>query len=805
MYIKEYPHLTPQEAQEKYLHLANALFTQQWHKQFYIRDPRPEQYLKYELTAFWEGWIDEFHGWNDPVGQIVNPILDGVKDILETTWKNVIKPGVNAIVSSFKWIWDSTLDWILTIWDKVKGIYTSITDLWDFIVHWLWSRIKEIGTNISNMWSDIVSTVTSKFEALTQQMAALPQTIAGAFSNAITDVVNALYQIPNLFVDAFAAYVDQKIEQSLWFVDNVLVPAGERFYTHIEPKLHELTVRVHEYYNALVGYLHNLGAMTPERASDAMPNVMMLAFTGLAGLGTAYVIGELLHPLKEIGLGHLAAMLWKATNYDLIMGAVIGALATAAFKIPLGYFYNSMFTPKLPTTSEAGEFWRRALISDDEFLQICKYQGFNDEWARKFLETKKELPSVDQGIRMYWRGVLTDDDLKKLIHDLGYRDKYAEGFYVLREALPSPSDLVRFVVREVALMPKDYPTPEFFIDAMRKWGYSDYWARAYWWSHWELPAFGQLQDAYFRGIITEEELKKFIQWHDYSPTPRPGISKSDLEIMYQLIFRMPDKLDARFMRRWGIIDTETHKELLKMTGLHPDWLDRVALGEKMQLLIDERSEAKRVFKDQLLWGMISMEIYRAKLKEIMFTDEEISLAALAAEESFKVRLLKDAIDALKYNYRLGRITLEELQIGLVNLGLSPERVEKLVAVEQARAIETRRENLEDSIYIYGRPTVIRRYKEGLLTDSELETELKMIGYTDRQIPRLKIIARLERDFDFAMTVLKYVKIAYRKGKIDDTRFIEILRNFGFVDEKIMLELQLLKLAYSLGIEEEVGS
>jgi len=51
---------------------------------------------------------------------------------------------------------------------------------------------------------------------------------------------------------------------------------------------------------------------------------------------------------------------------------------------------------------------------------------------------------------------------------------------------------------------------------------------------------------------------------------------------------MPDKLDARWMRRWGIIDSDEHKQLLKYEGLHPDWLDRVALAEKMNMLSDEQ-------------------------------------------------------------------------------------------------------------------------------------------------------------------------------------------------------------------------
>jgi len=70
------------------------------------------------------------------------------------------------------------------------------------------------------------------------------------------------------------------------------------------------------------------------------------------------------------------------------------------------------------------------------------------------------------------------------------------------------------------------------------------------------------------------------------------------------------------------------------------------------------------------------------------------------------------------------------------------------------------------------------------------------------IERLKLAARLERDYDFAMTVLRYAKLALRKKKITDIRFIELLRTFGFTDNKILLELDLIKLAYGLGLEEE---
>ena len=118
------------------------------------------------------------------------------------------------------------------------------------------------------------------------------------------------------------------------------------------------------------------------------------------------------------------------------------------------------------------------------------------------------------------------------------------------------------------------------------------WGKAYWFVHWQLPAYQQLVQAFLRDIITEEELKLFIKWHDYSPDPRPGISKSDVEIMNALIYNLPDKLAARWMLRFGLISREEHKKLLKAEGLHPDWIDKVAESEFLNNLTDERTSVK---------------------------------------------------------------------------------------------------------------------------------------------------------------------------------------------------------------------
>jgi len=275
--------------------------------------------------------------------------------------------------------------------------------------------------------------------------------------------------------------------------------------------------------------------------------------------------------------------------------------------------------------------------------------------------------------------------------------------------------------------------------------------------------------------------------------------------MFELIFRLPDKIEARFMRRWGLITTEQHKELLKMGGIHPEWIDRVALAEAKQLTIDERSEVKSAYRSQFLLGLIRIDLLREKLRELFFTPEEISLLMDAADARWKYELARAAVTAATYSYRVGKSTAEELSKQLTEIGLPAEKVQAIVATELARAIEVRRETLEERVYIYGRDVVVRRYREGLTTPVELETEFKMIGYRDRQIERLRVVAELERDYDFAMSVLSALRRAYRKKKIGDITFINLMREYGFTDEKIRLELGLVKLERGLGLEEEVGA
>jgi len=168
--------------------------------------------------------------------------------------------------------------------------------------------------------------------------------------------------------------------------------------------------------------------------------------------------------------------------------------------------------------------------------------------------------------------------------------------------VPGPGDLVRFVVREAFPLEELPEAPKEFVEYMKKHGYNELWARAYWWSHWELPARTWIDDAFHRGELTEEEWANYIRWHDYAPFPRPGISKSDIEILRALRKRLIPRVEARRGWEFGKFTHEKLVEHYRKLGYEDD-AELMAEIEEMMATDAERAAvaraAGRIFRETI--------------------------------------------------------------------------------------------------------------------------------------------------------------------------------------------------------------
>ena len=347
--------------------------------------------------------------------------------------------------------------------------------------------------------------------------------------------------------------------------------------------------------------------------------------------------------------------------------------------------------------------------------------------------------------------------------------------------IPGASDLVRFVVRECFPLENLPRAPPEFEKYMKYQGYSELWARAYWEAHWQLPAPTHLYEAFYRGIISEEELEKFLIWHDYKPTPRPGISKSDVEIMKELVYRVPTRTEGRMMWDMGLLTDEDVDKIVQYEGIHPEWREkfkrfikefmirdelrsierearrlyargritedeyRVALRlaripeefydiffklaeiEKKKYLQDTVEETRELSLSKLIgawkYGLISEEGLREELRKRGFAEEDINIIIGLEKAEDAWRKADDYADELEDLYLGDRITIEQYEQGLRDLGFDEDEIKYRVSLAKVKKIPKRR---------YLTPTqVCKLFWMGLMSIEEAMNYLMNLGYTER--------------------------------------------------------------------------
>ncbi len=151
-------------------------------------------------------------------------------------------------------------------------------------------------------------------------------------------------------------------------------------------------------------------------------SIAKTGYVALSGLLGMTIAGELLHPLKRIGLGNLAAMIFDTTNYKLITGAFIGAMSTALLRTPLTYYFNTTFRPWLPTPRDQADLRSHGLITKEEYSKLLGYQGLPDYWHEKMDELAFRPLSYFQLAAIAKTGVYVEPFFKEQLQDSGFKE-----------------------------------------------------------------------------------------------------------------------------------------------------------------------------------------------------------------------------------------------------------------------------------------------------------------------------------------------------------------------------------------------
>lgn len=192
-------------------------------------------------------------------------------------------------------------------------------------------------------------------------------------------------------------------------------------------------------FQQIVSFLSPRSPALPEHAPGHATMVMgALIASGLL-LGGMTCVGELVHPLKELGLGNLSAFLYDVAGYKVIASALVGVLVGASIQTPLRYAMNAWVRPSQFDVQTALRLYLKGLISKPDAARYLTYEGFDDAKIKQLFD--------DAARELSYR------ELKLVIEDYLPEDAWLLSKLKRAQYAPDDSALLARVLKAAALKP----------------------------------------------------------------------------------------------------------------------------------------------------------------------------------------------------------------------------------------------------------------------------------------------------------------------------------------------------------------
>ena len=745
-------------------------------------------------------------GWGWP--------LDGVQVWFEDLWNYVAEVGqdvINAVVQPVeKFVSDSlsgAKNWAVGILDAGfkgvadigKGLEDIISDTAAWTANAVTSGIGSLFSSAATSIGGAVNTGLAPLSAIGTGLGGiftflqgLPQAIRdwlakffGRFQphspGILEDIIN--YIIETLSGKTYRKYMDARVETLGYDQSNQMrdlmklwKPIGDLVLGMFSPIFDQISDRA----KVPVG-------SPPDVVQKYALDTVKLMISVMAPFLIAMVAGELIHPMKELGLNQVSAMLWDISGFRRISADIMGALIYPTTVLPLENAMFKLVQPKLPREYETIQMTSRGVMTMDQFHETTRNLGYSDYWGDLFWASHWQPMRFQDLQTMLWRGAINQAQFSEALHYAGYQDTYISGYAKMIEELPRSTDLIQFVVHEVI-------PPSEFYDTMTLQGYSSHWSNAYWENHWRLADASETRTAMHRGVITKEDYRKFLVLQDYKPEPRPGISKADRDIMDEISYDLPGRIEMRWLARWGLIDRNTMTDMELKRGIHPDWADRVAESEWQNMLLDERTRLVTDLRSLLKAGYINRTTFQNEVTALKFSPHEITLILRAVD----MELIQDRNEeALKLQTALfvrKQITLEQYQTELGKLGLSQDRISYLTNIAQLQIKSVEPPLLTKDEITAFRTSLVYRFKQGYIDEAALNSWLTKLGFTAEEIDLTVERAKAEYDSDWRADLLTQYKATYQKGEVDESGLYNLIKSIVPVEERArtLVEIEQLK-------------
>lgn len=327
----------------------------------------------------------------------------------------------------------------------------------------------------------------------------------------------------------------------------------------------------------------------------------------------------------------------------------------------------------------------------------------------------------------------------------------------------------------------------------------------------EKPGIPELVDGYFRGIISEEELKYHLRelgFDDWAVNLIIKSRKQQLGVgLIQELYNRGEITEDEAKRRFAQLgyDEKQQEELIKLAGYIPSVPDFIRMAvrevftphiaEKYGLFEDYPEELDKYAKMSGLdskfakyywaahWELPSytqgIEMYH---RGIISYDELVTLLrSLDVMPYWRDKLIKLAetpytrVDVRRM-YQLGVLSFDEMVRAYMDLGYSREKAEKLAEFTVKDSAEEERSLTKTEITLL--------YRNGTITREEAQNFLKEIGYPDEHIELILSLEDYRKGRERVDRIKTAIKNRYIKGFINRNDVIVLLSKEGIPAKEV---------------------
>ena len=406
-------------------------------------------------------------------------------------------------------------------------------------------------------------------------------------------------------------------------------------------------------------------------------------------------------------------------------------------KTPLTQHSNFLCPVGMPDYAQATQAWLRNAISietRDCWVRAC---GMRPELWGIVAEAQRSRMSPDQLTRLYFRGELGPQEFADGIRELGFlRPEDPDMWVKLGKQIPGPSDLVRFMLRDVADpgIVNKFGLDDLFKDKFqgelvrqaKAQGLDEATMRDYWRAHWSIPSPSQLYEMYHRlrnrpgddpNRVSLDDITTALEQQDILPYWIPKLLETS--------FRPLRLVDTRRAYFSGSIDQDEVRRTYEAVG----YSDRDA-DILVQFQAKEKADAfvRGPWGRKYLAGGVSGQELDRKAETLGFSGFEIVYIRGQLAELLEANRKVKCSGNVRRRQLRGELDKIEAANALQGVGLDGDQA---LALAETWACERATRGKE-----FNGGQLCKLYAEGLITGPQFVARLESAGWTRDDAVRL---------------------------------------------------------------------